>query len=350
MSPSATSCPSVKAISCTRPDTRAETVTLSRATVSPTASSVRAMSASPAFARTTGVGGSSRSSASASAVAPAGARPRAPASRNHRRSLRALRLRRAGWRTRWKAASSGVVSGRVRRGAIGGRGNRSHTRGGRDVASPDGDHRPDGPGRRCDGHRPVVSRAGSAPARRHQTYSAVAAFLVVRRRLAGFSASTSTGAGASSTSGSISGAPCGRGRCSWPAPSAWRRSWPRPSDSPARGPTSGGRPRGQVVMRLQVALQRLELLAVLEADQIVRRHRLLDRNRRHQRCGRCRFRLLGSIEIERGVDDADQGRQVVTRHMVLADIGLDDLSRQSPTRDVLTAVHLILSKFCEQIT
>ncbi len=40
----------------------------------------------------------------------------------------------------------------------------------------------------------------------------------------------------------VSRCPCGRGRCSWRAPSAWRRSWRRPSDSRSAGPTWRGIP------------------------------------------------------------------------------------------------------------
>src|SRR5690348_3072281 len=40
---------------------------------------------------------------------------------------------------------------------------------------------------------------------------------------------------------------------------------------------------GHVVLRAQMALERLELLAVLETDQVVRRDRFLDRDRRLER-------------------------------------------------------------------
>src|SRR3974390_1545913 len=89
--------------------------------------------------------------------------------------------------------------------------------------------------------------------------------------------------------------------------------------------------RRHAVLRAQVALERFELLAVFEADDVVGRDRALDR---HCGLGRLRRRLAVAARHprERRVHLADQRRQVAGRDAVVADIGRDDLGGQ---RDVV---------------
>ena len=76
-----------------------------------------------------------------------------------------------------------------------------------------------------------------------------------------------------------------------------------------------------------MALQRLEALAVLETDQIFRRHRLLDGNRGLGRLER-RLGPAGRNPQQRGMNLADQVRNFGRRRRIVAEIGRNDIRGQ----------------------
>src|SRR6185369_16254385 len=81
-----------------------------------------------------------------------------------------------------------------------------------------------------------------------------------------------------------------------------------------------------VVGGAQMPLQHLQLLAVLEADDVVRRDRLLDR---HRRIRPFRHWLGGATGSgERVIDIADQGRQLRHGDRVVRQMGGQDVSHQ----------------------
>src|ERR1700732_5031958 len=73
--------------------------------------------------------------------------------------------------------------------------------------------------------------------------------------------------------------------------------------------------RAEIVGGLEVALQHLELFAVLEADDVVRMHRALDVDRRQRPFHGCRRRLADAGQ--RLVNLIDQLRQVADRHGIV---------------------------------
>jgi len=79
-------------------------------------------------------------------------------------------------------------------------------------------------------------------------------------------------------------------------------------------------------VRLQVALQRLELLAVLEADDVVGRDRLLDRDGRLLLLWR-RARRGRAEPYERGMHAGDELRQIVRTERIVAHIGAHNVGR-----------------------
>ncbi len=84
--------------------------------------------------------------------------------------------------------------------------------------------------------------------------------------------------------------------------------------------------RRHVVGAHQVALQHLQLLAVLQADDVVREDGFLDR---HRRLRPLRRRARAAPEARHGpVHVADQLRQSVRRHRVGFDVGRNDLGGQ----------------------
>ena len=86
---------------------------------------------------------------------------------------------------------------------------------------------------------------------------------------------------------------------------------------------------GHAVMLGQMGLEQLHLPAVLEADDVVRHHRLPDRHRRRQGLGR-RCRLGLRAQLAQGPEHAvDQPRQLARRQRVAAGIGGHDLGGQA---------------------
>ena len=73
-------------------------------------------------------------------------------------------------------------------------------------------------------------------------------------------------------------------------------------------------------------LQHLQLLAVFEADQVVGRHRLLDRHRRLEFGGRGNGLDGGSGIDQAVVDGLDDFRDFVDRYLIVRQVGGDDLS------------------------
>src|SRR5262249_15895718 len=81
-----------------------------------------------------------------------------------------------------------------------------------------------------------------------------------------------------------------------------------------------------VVLSAQVALQRLVLLAVFQADQVVGRDRLLDRHGRLLRLGRRGDR--GADAGQGAVDGLDHRRDVRSLDGVVRDVGGGNVRRQ----------------------
>ena len=87
--------------------------------------------------------------------------------------------------------------------------------------------------------------------------------------------------------------------------------------------------RRQVIGSFQMPLEHLQLLAVLEADDMVGLNRLLDRHRRLQRLAGGFLLPLGlSRRLEGLVDSADQRRKLGNRDDVPGEVGGDDLRGQ----------------------
>ena len=85
--------------------------------------------------------------------------------------------------------------------------------------------------------------------------------------------------------------------------------------------------RCHLVLRAQVALQRLEFLAVLETHDVVGRDRLLDRDGGFQRL-QGKLALPARYARQGGMHLIDQRRQISCRHRIIADIGRHDFGRQ----------------------
>src|SRR3712207_4782286 len=96
-----------------------------------------------------------------------------------------------------------------------------------------------------------------------------------------------------------------------------------------------------------MALQRLELLPVLQADDVVRRDGLLQRNGRLGRFDR-RFHGAAPDPHESRMDLVDQGRKVARRNRIVAYIGRDDIRSQLNvvcTSDVVAHLDFVPFRF-----
>ena len=74
-------------------------------------------------------------------------------------------------------------------------------------------------------------------------------------------------------------------------------------------------------------LERLEFFSILEADDVLRRDRFLDRDRGFRRLGG-RMAVPGQHSGQGGVHLVDQRRQIRGRDRIVADVGRNDGSRQ----------------------
>jgi hypothetical protein len=119
----------------------------------------------------------------------------------------------------------------------------------------------------------------------------------------------------------------GRASFAWRGANVRRRSSARPWGSRKRGSTSRGIARAKARIACANPLQGLEFLPVLEADDVVRRDRLLDRDGglrvRRRRMG---FRVGDARQGS--VDVLDQDRKLTGADRIVADVSRDDVGRK----------------------
>ncbi len=116
-----------------------------------------------------------------------------------------------------------------------------------------------------------------------------------------------------------------RGPSASPDWSALWRNWARPSGNRREDPIFRGIPPAKVRIASGDALQRLELLAVLETDDVIVRHRFLNGHRGFRRFGR-RDGHAGAHAHKRRMDVVDELRQVAGRHGIVAHVRGEYLS------------------------